>query len=263
MPTVTLLQKAYGDTRAQSIEPLLKSLCKGLDVQVKVKGATAQGWIQVNIEGEDEKPVLQLFSNEFGIAPETIEKLERFSVLRGRIVGSTFEKADRLLVDIGIFQPKALYAEIRLDTLKAQLADGLELPLKRLTELYCLPHNMPIYVKVPDVGTNGDLRAELANEQLVLFDDWLDLMLDRLLVLGVPVGHVKQAVEESRHFRDVIKIESLGWLEHVIVCKLGTDAVGLIPSVGRILRGATLASFSPRKIKQALRLPSISETKPT
>jgi len=249
---VTLLQKAYGDIRAQTIEPLLKSLCKGLDVQVKVKGATAQGWTQVNVEGEDEKPVLQLFGNEFGIAPETIEKIERFSVLRGRIVGSTFEKADNLLVDIGIFQPKALYAEIRLDTLKAQLADGLELPLKRLTELYCLLHNMPLYVKILDIETNGELRSELANQQLVLFDDWLDLMLDRLLVLGVPVGHVKQAVEESRHFRDVVKIESLGWLEHVIVCKLGTDAVGLIPAIGRILRGATLASFSPRKVRNAI-----------
>lgn len=177
--------------------------------------------------------------------------------MHGRIMGSFSEKTNELLVDVGIFQPKTVYAEIRLEILKAQLADGLELPFKRLTELYCLLHNMPLYVKILDVGANGDLRAEFANQQLVLFDDWLDLMLDRLLVFGVPVGHVKQAVEASGHFRDVVKIESLGWLEHVIVCKLGTDAVGLIPSVGRILRGAILASFSPRKIKQALKLPSL------
>jgi hypothetical protein len=72
------------------------------------------------------------------------------------------------------------------------------------------------------------------------------------LVLGVPVGSVKHAVEESHHFRDVVKVESLGWLEHMIVCKLGTDAVGLIPAIGRILKGAALASFSPREIKQTL-----------
>jgi hypothetical protein len=250
MPTVTLLQKAYGDFRAQLIEPLLRSLCKGLDVQVKVKGSTTQGWIQVNVEGEDEKPVLQLFRNEFGLAPESIETLEKFPVLHGRIISFFPEKTNWLLVDVGVFRPKTVYAEIRLEVLKAQLADGLELPLKRLTELYCLLHNMTVYVKILDAGANGDLQTELANQQLVLFYDWLDLMLDRLLVFGVPVGHVKQAVEASGHFRDVVKIESLGWLEHAIVCKLGTDAVGLIPAIGRIMRGATLASFSPRKIKQ-------------
>jgi hypothetical protein len=252
MPTVTLLQKAYGDFRAQLIEPMLKSLCKGLDAQVKVKGSTTQGWIQVSVDGEDEKPALQLISNEFGLAPESIEKVEKFSALRGRIVNSVSGKTDGLLVDVGVFQPKTVYAEIRLEVLKAQLADGLELPLKRLTELYCLLHNMPLYVKILDAGANGDLRAELANQQLVLFDDWLDLMLDRLLVLGVPVGSVRHAVEASHHFRDVVKIESLSWLEHIIVCKVGTDAVGLIPAIGRTMKEATLASFSPRKIKQTL-----------
>lgn len=252
MLTVTLLQKAYGDFRAQSLEPLLKSLCKGLDVQVKVKGATTQGWIQVNVDGEDEKPALQMFSNEFGLAPENIEKVEKFSVLRGRIVGSPPEKATGLIVDVGVFHPEIAYAKIPVQTLRAGLTDGLELPLQRITELYCLLHNMPLYVKILGTEASGDLRAELANRQLVFFDDWLDSMLDRLLVLGVPIGHVKQVVEESRHFRDVVKIESLGWLEHVIVCKLGTDAVGLIPSIGRILRGATLASFSPRKVRNAI-----------
>jgi hypothetical protein len=252
MPTLTLLQKAYGDIRAQSIEPLLKSLCKGLDVQVKIKGATAQGWIQVNVDGKDETAALQLFTNEFGLAPVSIEKVKKFSILRGRIVSSSSGKVDGLLVDVGIFQPKTVYAEIRLEALRAQLADGLELPLQRLTELYCLLHNVPLYVKILRIETNGNLAAELAEQQLALYNDWLSLMLDRLLVLGVRLKDVQYAVEASRHFRDVVKIESLGWLEHIIVCKLGTDAVGLIPAIGRILRGASMAPYSPRKIKHAV-----------
>jgi hypothetical protein len=238
--------------RAQSIEPLLKSLCKGLDVQVKIKGATAQGWIQVNVDGEDEKAALQLFANEFGFAPVSIEKVEKFSVLRGRIVSSlASEKTNELLVDVGIFQPKIVYAKIRLEALRAQLADGLELPLQRLIELYCLLYNVPLYVKILDVKTNGNLIAELAEQQLALYNDWLSLMLDRLLVLGAPLRVVKYAVEASGHFRDVVKVESLGWLEHMIVCKLGTDAVGLIPAIGRILRGASMAPFSPKKVQHA------------
>lgn len=252
MPAMTLLQKAYGDLRAQSIEPLLKLLCKGLEVQVKVKGSTTQGWIQASIEGEDEKPALQLINNEFGLAPENIEKVEKFSVWRGRIVNSASGNIDGLLVDVGIFQPKITYAKISSQMLSAQLADGHALSLQRLTELYCLLRHVPLYVKTLGMETSGDLMAELAEPQFALFDNWLSLMLDRLLVLGVPAGMVRNAVEASHHFRDVVKIESLGWLEHVIVCKLGTDAVGLIPTIGRILKGATLASFSPRKIRQAL-----------
>jgi hypothetical protein len=252
MPTLTLLQKAYGDFRAQSIEPLLKSACKGLDVQVKVKGSTAQGWIQVNVDGEDEKPALQLINNEFGLAPETIEKVDKSSVLRGRIVNAASGNTDGLLVDVGIFQPKITYAKISSRILSAQLADGKALPLQRLTELYCLLRHLPLYVKISGRETSGDLTAELAEPQSAIFDDWLSMMLDRLLVLGVPVGSVKHAVEESHHFRDVVKVESLGWLEHMIVCKLGTNAVGLIPAIGRILKGAALASFSPREIKQTL-----------
>jgi len=252
MPTVTLLQKAYGDFRAQLIEALLKSLCKGLDVQVKVKGATTQGWIQASIEGEDEKPALQVINNEFGLAPESIGKVEKFSVLRGRIVNSASGKTDGLLVDVGIFQPKITYAKISLQMLSAQLADGNALPLQRLTELYCLLRHMPLYVKILDMGAAADLGAELAETQFALYDDWLGLMLDRLLILGASLRDIRYAVEASHHFRDVVKVESLGWLEHMIVCKLGTDAVGLIPAIGRILKGATLASFSPRNIRQTL-----------
>jgi len=253
MPAVTLLQKAYGDLRAQSIEPLLKSVCKGLEVQVKVKGSTAQGWIQVGIDGEDEKPALQLINNEFGLAPESIEKVEKFSVWRGRVMNSASGYSDGLFVDVGIFQPKITYAKISSQMLSAQLADGQALPLQRLTELYGLLRYIPLYVKTLGRETaSGELVAEFAEPQFALFDNWLSIMLDRLLVLGVPAGMVRNAVEASHHFRDVVKVESLGWLEHVIVCKLGTDAVGLIPAIGRILKGATLASFSPRKIKQAL-----------
>lgn len=252
MSTVTLLQKAYGDFRSQSVESLLKLLCKGLDVQVKVRGATAQGWIQVDVDGEDEKIALLLLEKEFGLAPVSTERVEKFAIFHGRIVRYASEKADELLVDIGVFQPEIIYARIPLDTLKAELADGLELPLERLTQLYSLVHNVPLYVKILDVGRNGNFEAELSERQLALYDDWLNSMLDRLLVLGVSLSDVKRAVEVSRHFRDVVKVESLGLLEHMIVCKLGTDAIGLIPAIGRILKGTVLSSFSPRKIEQTI-----------
>jgi hypothetical protein len=50
----------------------------------------------------------------------------------------------------------------------------------------------------------------------------------------------------------VIGLESLGMCEHALVCKLGTDAAGLIPRIGRILKSAKFAVFNPRKIMRFL-----------
>jgi hypothetical protein len=42
--------------------------------------------------------------------------------------------------------------------------------------------------------------------------------------------------------------------EHALVCKLGTDAAGLISKLGRILRSARFAVFNPRRIRGFLQL---------
>jgi len=44
----------------------------------------------------------------------------------------------------------------------------------------------------------------------------------------------------------------LGMFEHVLTCKLGTDAAGLIPKIGRILKNAKFAVFNPKKLKKFL-----------
>jgi len=36
--------------------------------------------------------------------------------------------------------------------------------------------------------------------------------------------------------------------EHAVLCKLGTDAAGLIPRMGKNLRKAVFSVFNPRKI---------------
>lgn len=257
MPTVTLLEKAYGYFHAEAFEPMLKSLCKGLRVKVKVKGRTAQEWVQVEVNGEDESVALKLLNSKFGLAPNNADKIERFSILRGRIVDSE-KTAAELPVDVGVFAPKVVYAKVLLQSLQAQLADGKKLPLQRLTELFCLLDYVPLHIKIVDTDwydKNEAFLAELSEHQLALFTDWLHSSLDRLVILGASYSDVKRAVEASRHFRDVVRIESLGWLEHAVVCKLGTDAVGLIPAIGRFLRTATLAPFSPRKIKQIVDRP--------
>ena len=48
--------------------------------------------------------------------------------------------------------------------------------------------------------------------------------------------------------RDIIGTEALGLFEHALTCKLGTDAAGLIPKIGRYMRNSVFIVFSPEKV---------------
>jgi hypothetical protein len=96
------------------------------------------------------------------------------------------------------------------------------------------------------------IKAQLSEMQLSLFHKWIRFRFDRLIILGSIFPDVERAVKLSRHSRDIIKIESLGVLEQVVLCKLGTDAVGLIPNLGRYLKSSVLVPFSPKKIVAVL-----------
>jgi hypothetical protein len=253
MPTITLLEKVYGPFSQQMFQAKLASLCKDLKVESKVVGKTNRGWIQVELTGEDQKVAMEFLSREIGVAPERIDKVKKFSTIKGKVI-SADEKEHELLVDIGVYSPDVCDAVISLEQLQAQLADGKKLPLQRLTELFCLHNYMSLHVKLTRDATheNKQVEAELAETQISKFSQWINSSLDRLIVLGATLSQVRHAINVSGHGRDVIRIETLGLLEHAVVCKLGTDAIGLTPKLGPHLYTATLASFSPRKIRQAI-----------
>jgi hypothetical protein len=60
------------------------------------------------------------------------------------------------------------------------------------------------------------------------------------------------ALEHARLERDVISVESLGMFEHALVCKLGTDAAGLIRQLGRNLGNAKFTVFNPKSLRKFL-----------
>lgn len=254
MPTVTLLEKAYGPFSVGLFEPVFSSLCEGLKVQVKVVGKTDHNWVKVEVSGEDETVALRYLDQKFGLAPTSVGEVKKFSTLKGRVVASERNEENGLQVDIGISSPQFYGAFIPLVTLRAQIADGKNLPHKQIVDSFCLYENLPLEIKIVSNIENEEkwVRAEFSEEQLSQFARWLHAYVDRLIVFGAPRSHVEHAIEESKHVRDIIKIDSLGLLEHAVVCKLGTDAVGLIPKLGKLLSTARLAPFSPRRIQQLI-----------
>jgi hypothetical protein len=175
-----------------------------------------------------------------------------FSTFKGFIRDSGQDKSE-LLVDIGVSIPENVDAVIPLNSLQAQLGDGRRMALVKLAELFGLRENVPLDVRV----TNVDLQkcyveAELSDKQQKQFSDWTRSMLDRLLIVGASYFEVKSTIRESQADRDVVKIESLGMFEHAVVCKLGTDAAGLIPKFGQRLQRAVFTVFNPRNIIKLL-----------
>ncbi|KPV61430.1 MAG: hypothetical protein AOA65_2247 [Candidatus Bathyarchaeota archaeon BA1] len=250
MSIVTLLEKVYGPFRPETFETSFKSLCGGLKVSLRVVGKTNRGWIQIEISGEDETAALHYLNQRVGLAPATIDKLKKFFTTRGRVIFSR-RSGNELYVDMGVFYPKKYDAAIPLRSLQAQLADGKSLSLQRVIKLFCLYDNLPLMVKIignVDVQNEG-IEAELSEAQLSQFTRWIRSRLDRLIIIGASRSDVERVLKASKHTRDIVEVESLGLLEHAIACKLGTDAVGLIPKLGSLLPTTTLTPFCPREIQ--------------
>lgn len=250
MQTVTLQEKLYGKNSINLLESQLRSLCEGLQATIKVVELTDRGWIRVNISGEDETAALNLLEERLSFAPIEMKNVKIGSVQKGKIVD--FGKSSREVhVDIGVLIPKPMDASILVQHLQARLIDGKKLPLQRVAKLFCLIDNFPIRILIKRLDDERNhFVAELSEEQIALFAEWIRTNLERLFVFGAFFENVRKAVKMSNHSRDVAEIESLGLLEHSVVCKLGTYAAGLVPEIGRLLPNAALKVFSPREIQR-------------
>lgn len=251
MPTVTLLAKAYNNYQLKLVDKLLKPNLKGLKVEMEVCGVTSRKWIQLAISGEDEKIALNYLSNEFGLCPQRLESLNKFSTIKGFVTALDKNKGI-VSVDIGVSSPDIIDATIPLRHLQTQLIDGRKTALEKLIELFGFCKNLPLTTKILKIDEEeNSIEAMLAERQLAQYRNWTKSLLDRLIILGAPLQDVEWALKTAECSRDVVNIESLGLFEHAVVCKLGTDAAGLMPRIGGKLR-ATFNIFNPRKIIEFL-----------
>lgn len=254
MPTVSVLEKLYGSGSPETFETTYSALCRGLKVKLDFAGTTDRGWVQIDVSGEDETAALSFLNREIGLVPVSCNMVSKFSIFRGKVIFSGKSESE-LLVDFGVFSPKVCDAVLSVQRLRAQLADGKDVPLSKLVELFCLYDNFPLEVKVvKDAKEKQEktVEARLSEKQVNLFSSWVRSRFDRLIILGGLFSDVERILKLSRHYRDIIRVESLGTLEQVIFCKLGTDAVGLIPKLGRFLPESVLVPFSPNKILEVI-----------
>jgi hypothetical protein len=152
-------------------------------------------------------------------------------------------------VDIGIEKPVARSVTIGPNAMRAQLCDGKPLSCKEIAESYCINQGSRLTVRITSLGVSDDrIEAWLADSQIDLFSKWISSRLDRIQVFNCTRQHLELALRRAYLERDVISVESDSILTHSVVCKLGTDAIGLIPKLGPILGKIELKPFLPKRI---------------
>jgi hypothetical protein len=249
MPTVTLSAKIYNDSQLKLVEDNLKTALKGLNFKIEKVQATPQNWIQITFSGEDERAALNYLEKTIGICPANIKIITKFQTVKGYLI-DIGKSEDQLCLDIGLTKQN-IVAKISLRHLQAQLADGRKMALRKIAELYGFCKNMPITAKITRVDGNC-LEAMMAESQLKLYNKWIKFLLERLIILGASQQEITKALRETRCQNDVVGIEQLGLFEYAIACKLGTDAVGLIPKIGKKLSNAILSIFAPKRVLELL-----------
>jgi hypothetical protein len=249
MTDLTLLVKASSARQLKQIDDLLKSEFENLDVDVKVLGSPVNKWVRFSLSGEDEVIATSYINKKIGTCPISIKKVNKFSILKGYI--SKVDTVNQeLRLDVGVFEPKIIQAIMPLEYLQAQLVDGKNVSLQKISEIYGFKENLPLTVKVIRQSDDAEavLQSEFSVEQIEKIHLWRQSLLDRLIILGASLGEIETVLERTRLDRDIIGTEALGMFEHALTCKLGTDAAGLVSKVGRYMRNSAIIVFNPKKL---------------
>jgi hypothetical protein len=218
---------------------LLESEARGLRAEWQFH--LNNGWIDIRAKGEDAEALVNLLQQRYGRAPGESSRVERWDVCKGFITGSG-KVGFGVYVDIGIMQPTRKDALYPLHRMRAQLADGVSKPCREILDENALVDYLPVKVVVTEVD-GEKLSVELADETRELLLSWKRLPFDRVLAVGVRPQQAENAVKSAGLQYDVIKVETLSPFFQCLLCKIGTEAPGIIAKIGGRLRGARLASF--------------------
>lgn len=247
MTTLALLVKAKHGAQIRAIDENVKDQFEELDVEAEVLQNTANRWVQISVTGEDEAIATSYLRKTYGLCPITLENARAADTLKGYI-SKVDEAKQELRVDVGIFEPQIVQAVASLARLQSQLAEGRNLSMRNVAELFGLAEGLPVTLKVNwEKSAEGELSAELAPEQVAKLHSWRQSLLDRLIILGAPRESIDSVIERTRLTRDIVNVEPLGAFEFALTCKLGTDAAGLIPRIGRYMRNSVFVVFRAEK----------------
>lgn len=249
---IILLQKkgtVEGKEFQNQLDTAIHKIIGNLSATASFSSFTNQGWVALSLGGEDAEVVIELLSRTFHVAIIDASKVELHGNYRGIVKNVT---SSGIAVDIGIERPKPTLVNVKLSSLQAQLADGQKISTRRITDNYCISPETPISIRVTHISA-GQIEGCLSDSQISLFSRWIVSGLERIQVLNCLPTQLDFAMRKAQLERDTVRSEQLSLIVQSILCKFGTDAIGLIPRIGSILRKSELSPFIPSRIQEECR----------
>jgi len=227
------------------LNDLLKDIASGLNVRHRIVGLTERGLIKLEISGDDEEAFRGIIRRRSGIAPVDLSNLEPSDVCRGFIIDSG-KVGYGLYVDIGIMTPKPIDGLYPLHSIRAQLLEGRQLPIRLIINKYHFYDDFPVEVRIAKLK-EGKVEVELSDRQRELITAWSALPFDRVIIYHALPDDLQSAIKSSNVERDLARVENLSLTTHLLTCKIGTQAPGIVAKLGPHLKGSGLFSFRPER----------------
>jgi len=206
---------------------------------------------QILIEGPDEKFVAKLLEKEIGII-QNFNEIEEGRKIKGNMI-DVGKVGFGIFIDCGIVNPNTDVL-INLHSLRNQLAGGKKISLNEILNIYDFINHYPVSIEVTEKNKEeGNLLGKLINETLNFLHKIKNQKTEWIFINGTTKWNIERALNRSNHGQDYIKIKQKGFLEHLIQLKRGTNAVGIISSIGKYLEGSKMAALIPNRIKKVLR----------
>ena len=228
----------------QNLQKALMELKSELTAVTRLIGFSGNGWARIELSGKDSEILAELISNKFCRAIADIQEIETGGIYDGTVNGVS---SAGLEFDVGIERPSGLRCAIPIGNLRAQLADGKAISCLDLIEDYCFFPGLRISVRITTKSPD-EISGWLSDSQLDRIYDWIATRLDRIQVFDCYKEEVESGIVRANLSRDIIAVEPITLTMQSVVCKLGTDAVGLIPKLGSALPRRVLKPFIPRRI---------------
>jgi len=238
----TLAEKIPPQILKQGLQFIARALTEkanGLELESDF-GQQGQ-WLQVRARGEDADAFLNLLKKEYGEASVSRSSLEKWDIVRGFVAGAG-RIGYGVYVDIGIQNPKPKDALYPLHRMRAQLADGEPRSAREILDANALVDFVPLMMIVTELeGEN--ISVELDDQARDNLVSWRKYPFDRVIAVGADRAFVESAVRASGLQSDIVKVESLSLFVQSVLCKIGTEAPGVIAKIGNRLRGVGLKSY--------------------
>jgi hypothetical protein len=244
---ITILEKPSEITARsfkQRLGKALDELKSELNATTTLDGFTSNGWARIGIDGEDSEVLEELIINEYGLAHTDVRDIEVHGVYESIITGSNTQGLE---FDVGLEQPSHVKCLVPATCLTAQLADGKSIPCREIIEDYCLFPGVRFSVRIAR-KTENEIEAWLSDSHIERLSDWVTTGLDRIEIFDCYKQEVEGAILKAKLSRDTISADRITLTVQSITCKLGTDAVGLIPKLGSVLKRQKLRPFIPKRI---------------